>query len=296
VNQAHFDQDPQPGLKKTGANAVRMFMYVTDGSVPASRYADAATQHHVGHGEIPIISMPNFPTGKQTTGASNAADFSAGVTWWAANYSTFAPLQKTMILNIANEWGPSGDPGWRSAYIAAVASLRLVGYTCPIMIDAGGSGQDIKDIVDYSADVFASDPRRSVIFSFHFYGLSQGPPYSTVSQMNAIFGQLQALKYSVGAAYVIGEFGPGYAIGPAPTNVTPGEVVMSAEAHGLGWLAWAWDDNNMANQQSDNQSFDFVYAAGRYEKQTDLTIYGQDIVLNPHYGLAANSVAGKHPR
>jgi hypothetical protein len=48
------------------------------------------------------------------------------------------------------------------------------------------------------------------------------------------------------------EFGPGNNWGPSPTLVTPAELIASAEANGVGWLAWAWDDHNQADGTSTN--------------------------------------------
>jgi mannan endo-1,4-beta-mannosidase len=288
IDRAHFDSNPQPGFQKTGANSTRMFMYTVNGSIPASTYASAAQNEHIAYGEVPIIAMAQFPDGTQTTGNGSTSELNAGVGWWTANYSAFASIQKYMILNIANEWGPSNSAVWSNAYISAVAALRAAGYTCPIMIDAGGSGQDINDIVNFSGAVFNSDPQKNLIFAFHFYGLSQGYPYSTVAMLQSISGSLAALKSSVGAAYAFTEFGPGYAIGPAPTNLSPGQIVTTAEAYGLGTVAWAWDDNDQGDEESDNNWFSFTYAGG-FTTQSDLTIYGQDMVLNPYLGIQTNS-------
>ncbi len=288
IDRAHFDSNPQPGFQKTGANSTRMFMYTVNGSIPASTYASTAQSDHIAHGEVPIIAMAQFPDGTQTTGNGSTSEFNAGVGWWTANYSAFASIQKYMILNIANEWGPSNSAVWSNAYISAVAALRAAGYTCPIMIDAGGSGQDINDIVNFSGAVFNSDPQKNLIFAFHFYGLSQGYPYSTVAMLQSISGKLAALKSSVGAAYAFTEFGPGYAIGPAPTNLSPGQIVTTAESYGLGTIAWAWDDNDQGDGESDNNWFSFTYAGG-FTTQSDLTIFGQDMVLNPYLGIQTNS-------
>jgi len=288
INRAHYDANPQPGFAKTGANCARMFMYTVDGSISAAEYASVATSEHISAGSIPIITMAQFPSKTATTGNGSTTDLASGVAWWTANYSAFASIQKSMILNIANEWGPSNSVTWSNAYQTSIASLRAAGYTCPLLIDTGGSGQDINDLVNYSQAVFNSDPQKNVIFAFHFYGLSLGAPYSTVADLESICGKLATLKSSVGAAYAITEFGPGYAIGPSPTNVSPGQVVTAAEAAGLGTIAWAWDDNDENSGESDNNTFSFKYAGG-YAVPSDLTIFGQDMVLNPYYGIAANA-------
>jgi hypothetical protein len=99
--------------------------------------------------------------------------------------------------------------------------------------------------------------------------------------------RLAALAQSTGAAFVIGEFGPGRNIGPSPTMLTPQEVIGAAEANAMGWMAWAWDDDDLSNSQSDNDGFAMVYSASTYASSADLTIFGQQVVegcLNPAPG------------
>ncbi len=105
--------------------------------------------------------------------------------------------------------------------------------------------------------------------------------------------RLAALSQQTGAAYVVAEFGPGNNIGPSPTTVTPAEIITAAETNGIGWMPWAWDDNNLANGASNNAWFSMTYAGpGIYNQRSDLTNYGQDMVLNPSYGL---SILAKRP-
>ena len=86
-------------------------------------------------------------------------------------------------------------------------------------------------------------------------------------------------------AFVFGEFGPGRNIGPSPTMLTPQQVIGAAEAAGIGWMGWAWDDNNLANGASDNSWFSMTLnGPGMYTSASDLTIYGQQVVLSS-YGL-----------
>jgi hypothetical protein len=90
---------------------------------------------------------------------------------------------------------------------------------------------------------------------------------------------------SQGIAVAITEFGPGNNIGPSPTLVTPGEVISTAEAANIGWVAWAWDDNNLASCKSDDNWFSMTYSCGTYTRASDLTNFGRDVVLNPNYGI-----------
>ena len=274
VNRAHFDSSSQPGLSHSGANAVRMLMYKL--SVGAATYAHVLQTQHLAYGEVPIPGMAFFPDDAKTSCNTSQSELSAGVAWWAANVRTFAQLDNSMILNIANEWGPAHSPVWRDAYIAAVGTLREAGYRSPLLIDAGGCGQDAQEILQYAEAIYASDPQKNVIFSYH--------DYSPVSSLE-FFPQLAQLA-SKGIVVILGEFGPGRNIGPSPTVLTPQQIITTAEANRLGWLAWAWDDNDLANGASDDQWFSMTYVGpGIYERPADLTQYGKEIVLNATYGL-----------
>ena len=286
VNRTHYDSSASSaGIAKSGANAVRMGMYHE--SIGAAAYINVLRQH-ISTKVVPIVSMFYFPDDTSISCSDSTTGFAAGVAWWVANAAAFAPLSKYLIVNVANEWGPSNSTVWRDSYVSAIASLRSAGYLNTILVDTGGCGQDVNDLLNYAPAVFNSDPQKNVMFAFHFYGLGEGPPYSTVAQMNTIFSQLAALGASQGMAFAIAEFGPGRAIGPSPTNVTAGQVITAAEANGLGWLAWAWDDNSLPGGRSDDASFSMTYAGpGIYNTPADLTTYGKDVVLNPTYGITA---------
>jgi hypothetical protein len=100
--------------------------------------------------------------------------------------------------------------------------------------------------------------------------------------------RLAALRKQTGAVYLIGEFGPGNNVGPSPTMVTPAQIIDAAEANGIGWIPWAWDDNNLSGGMSNNSWFSMTNSGpGIYTQPSDLTSYGQDLVLNPSYGIKA---------
>jgi hypothetical protein len=116
--------------------------------------------------------------------------------------------------------------------------------------------------------------------------------------MDTFLSPLQAISDSAGTfggpAIVLGEFSPGRDVnanGGDPTMVTPLEVIAAAESRGFGWIAWAWDDNNLANSMSDDNAYALVYDNfNGYSSSTpnpaDLTIYGKQVVLDPYYGTA----------
>ena len=121
------------------------------------------------------------------------------------------------------------------------------------MIDSGGCGRDIDDLVFYGPAVFNGDPQKNIIFSIHIYGNVQAGQASAV---------LKSLHQS-GLPIVVGEFGPGRNIRPSPTTLTPGELITAAENLGIGWMAWSWDNNNLSGPgppQSDDNGFAMVYS------------------------------------
>ena len=163
----------------------------------------------------------------------------------------------------------------------------VAGYKQTLLIDSGDCGQNAADILKYAQAVFDSDPQKNVVFSLHIYGAWARP--ATVSwkqDYDTVLAQMSQLNLPV----VIGEFGPGRNIGPSPTPITPLEVMTTAEGYKWGWLAWAVDDNDLANATSDDLWFSMLYNNFVYNSSADLTIFGKVVVDNPIYGLKAIAV------
>ena len=379
LNRNHYDSNTWVGpacAAKTATNAARWFMYLTDGSIPVSTYVTELNDQYIANGILPIITMAIFPNGNATSGNASPSDLTNGVNWWVSNSSAFAPYMEKMAINIANEWGPSNSTTWRDSYKTAVSSLRSAGYTCPIVIDAGGSGQDAADIVNYASAIQANDSLRNCVFSYHSYGLTTNTagiisgitkasgavvtlnysltphPFdslytnpgdntytgitswllSGVGGMTAIngtqpsgtngaggspssytltltvdssgfgaytsggqitpasyytnmIGQFAALQSS-NICVIIGEFGPGQNIGPSPTTTSPYNVIATAEANGLGWVYWAWDDH-VGSPAFTGWFGCTINNTGAFSVNSDLTAPGLDSCFNPRYGLVA---------
>jgi hypothetical protein len=371
IDRNHYDSNSSAGLAKSGANVVRIFVETNYGATWA-QLANIVQTQHIANKEVPIVTAPNTTSGTGTSCNTDAGVLSDVVAnSWVATASTWTPLDHWMIANIANEWGPSNSTVWRDSYVSAIAAMRDAGYLGTLLIDSGGCGQDLDDLVNYSGAVFDSDPQRNIMFALHPYGsvndyqasiahIANGNPtvvtltgsstchpfapsycpalgmtntysglteyrLSGVQGMTQINGnqpapqnvggasgawtvtlnvdstgfsayagggtiidyngnhavrlaRLAALASTTGAAYAVTEFGPGNDIGPSPTLVSPLQLVNDAEANKLGWLAWAWDDNNLANAQTNNEWFGLTYQAGVYTREADLTMYGQQIV------------------
>jgi mannan endo-1,4-beta-mannosidase len=268
VNKLHWDLS-SPGIPATHANTERWDIDFTQPTATNIALMQSSIASH-------MVPMPGNWNG---TCSEDPAVLSAIVDTWVAQESAWHAVDDKMIINVANEWGPSADTGWRDAYITAVGRLRAAGYLATISITSGGCGQDNPDLAQYAQAVFNSDPQKNIIFDQHVYGNFSDP--ATLSWEQDFITSMDALQ-ATGLAMIIGEFGPGRDVGPSPTMITPDQVIQAAESHNLGWLAWAWDDNAAAGD-----SWFALSSTGNYTSSADLTTFGKVVVENPTYGLLA---------
>jgi hypothetical protein len=280
TNKVHWD-NTSPGLNNTKSNTTRWNIDFT--RRPADNVALLQSPNSGGTIAHQQIVMPSSWVG---TCKGDTATFNGIVDTWVQQAASWNQLEKQLILNIANEWGPSDSTVWRDANIDAIKRLRAAGVHATIAVTAGGCGQDAAAILKYGKAVFDSDPEQNVIFDQHVYGafkdVAGGEPgqYDDQVDLDPHFKALAA----TGLVVVIGEFGPGRNIGPSPTNIKPERVMELAEKYNLGWLAWAWDDNDQANAMSSDNWFGMSYTGG-YTKSSDLTIFGRTVIENPTWGL-----------
>jgi mannan endo-1,4-beta-mannosidase len=170
VDRCHYDSGSLPAMSYSKANAVRTFVGINYGQT-WSGLANIIQTQNIAYDEVPVIAAPSTTTGTGTSCSSDPTVLSDVVAnSWVASASTWTAFNKNSIYNIANEWGPSNSTVWRDSYVTAISQMRGAGYLGPLMIDAGGCGQDEADLAQYAAAVFMSDPQRNVIFSYHMYG------------------------------------------------------------------------------------------------------------------------------
>ncbi len=269
VDKLHWDNG-SAGLANSHANTVRWDIDFTRSASSNVALLQGGAGKTAGTIYNHMAVMPgawDAPSGTLTC-SNDATILQSAVSVWVAQAATWGQIEKYAILNIANEWGPSNSTIWRDSYQTAISQMRQAGIHATLSIDSGGCGQDNADLVKYAQAVFDSDPEKNVIFDRHVYG------------GNANVGSLQtdaAALAALGLPIIFGEFGPGRGIGPSPTNVTPAQVIQTAEEYGFGWMAWAWDDNDLSNAQADNSWFALSYA-GAYASSADLTLFGQEVV------------------
>ncbi len=140
LNVTHWDNwGGAKAVALAGANVARLALNFDR---PAATNA-ALVDTYVSEGLIPILG--NW----KGTCKSDPATLAAIVDTWVAQAPTWAAphFSKTILINIANEWGPPNSAVWRDSNIAAVGRLRAAGYTQTIVIDSGGCGQDAADVL-----------------------------------------------------------------------------------------------------------------------------------------------------
>jgi mannan endo-1,4-beta-mannosidase len=272
VNKVHVDQS-NTGLELTRTNAVRVNLYFR---LPNATTTTLFDRFYAAH----IVVIPGRWDATCVGDNTFAATLASEVDAWVAEAAAWKKYERASMINIANEAGPSNSTIWRDQYIIAVGRMRAAGYGGLLMIDSGGCGQDVDDIAKYGAAVLAADPLQNIVFSLHVYGDTPN-----VTTLNTNLDRLKA----TGLSFLVGEFGPGRDIGPSPTNLAPADLMASALARGIGALAWAADDNNLANSMADDSWFSLFYNLTKpyTGDAADLTIFGKVVVNDPSVGLLA---------
>jgi len=311
VNRNHYDSSCDQGIWNSAANCERYVLYWANGTTSAQFVNTYIIPNIINHGIIPIVSAFFTSTGITTSGDTDPATLIQCVDDWIDGVNDFVgasawkTIEKYMILNIANEWGPQTST-WQSTYITAVQSLRAAGFNCALLIDAPGFGQDgggeapfTTTVIPYGPGIIEADPQHNIIFGCHVYfNIQAGQALSYLTPMA-----------QSGLPFIVSEFGPGRNIGPAPTDLTPGELISACEQLGCGWIGWAWDDNNLPNIESDDSGFAMVFSnppqtpappyGGYFTRNpADLTMWGNNIVLATPNGQTdglGNTISGSTP-
>lgn len=186
--QAYIDQ-----VAQTGANAIRIPWYTSGKSwrdQPANGGTIGTVNSYVsgGHlnniiaycitkGMIPILSIhdDNYITCNADWNYFN----STVMNFWTspAVLSLIENNKAKMIINLANEFDYVRWTGnqttalnnFKANYNAAITTLRNVGVTVPIMIDAPDCGQSSTELLSIAANMNTNDPQHNLIFSSHAY-------------------------------------------------------------------------------------------------------------------------------
>lgn len=303
VNRCHSDSDAT-GMYNTGMNCCRMFMNLT----LSWSVQQALMNEMLAHKVIPIPTCAGVGTnaGTATSGSSDPAVMTAATQLWVDQATNWKSIPNS-IINVANEWGPTGSSSntvWRDSCVTSIGGMRGAGYTGPLMYDAPGSGQDSGDngngwtIRNHSQALMDADPQKNIIIGLHIYG-NWAP-----GELLAYLQDLRAFSLTSGIVFAITEYGPArVSRGDAShTYVEALEVRGDCMVVGMGCIVWAWDDTPA---DTTGTPFSMVKNAGSYVTGTagfasstsfpngnpaDLFDFGTDVVLHPVLGMRYTSV------
>jgi mannan endo-1,4-beta-mannosidase len=248
----------------------------SDAQTPEARRA--VVQQYIAQGIVPMVDYHNATCDENPASVSAAVDF-----WLGPDKAWLQGLERYVMLNITNEWGPNSTV-WRDAYLNAVARLRAAGVKNLLVIDAGGDcGQDAQSVETWGREIFDADPEKNVVFSVHMYGFWVDPGSAVAGtwdgrqpyDIDAELGRLDA----TGLPIVVGEFS--WNTFNQVTYRTQ-SAVAAFEKHGVGWLAWMWF--NPGGDVTVDMATSQVYT-----QSSDLTDFGHFLIEDPNVGLMARA-------
>ena len=105
----------------------------------------------------------------------------------------------------------------------------------PFVVDAPGWGRNVEQLLQVAPDILAADPLHNVIFSWHMYDSGN----AQAARIDTALDTAAAQKIP----FIFGEFGshsPGACHMPVPYQ----SIITKAQARGVGYLPWSWDNMN----------------------------------------------------
>lgn len=209
-----------PEIAKTGANCVRLVWTNEGNAEDFTKLMDNCIANK-------MIAMPEChdATGKWE-------DLYQCLEMWKnpAIKKSVMKHKKWTLLNIGNEVGDGTVTAvqFKTEYKKAIDSLRLWGYTVPLVIDASNWGQDVDVIIASWKELQEHDPLKNILFSVHSY-------WETTENYQKVVNA--SLNDSL--PIIIGE-------GPSITRYPTCEILDYKTGldlcgkNDIGWLSWSW--------------------------------------------------------
>lgn len=243
---------------------------------------------------IPTVFYTDYVNGTQTTGATDLRTLSSAVHFWVSQSKHWTTYNNIAMFNIANEWGPCPDDpdvaNYKNGYVSAVRTMRIAGYTGPLVVDAGCSGQGADMLVASAAAIEAADPMHNTVFSIHVYGsFYNNTPLCDGCGLQ--FGPWMQQLAQLNVPVIIGEFGCAGCDGTVqPDPVQADTIMQTGEQYQFGWLAWSWDDTNDGCPPDTSLELLGPCPGDGYEAfYANMSAYGKDVILSPNFGMQAVS-------
>lgn len=228
-------------IDSAGANMIRLQLRRNTTAGQLRRALDEAVK-----AQIPVMI---FYWEKDITCASDSALLRRDTeALWLKRWAKVLKEEKYqpwIMLNIANEWGTSKDgfKDYTATYNDLIKAFRAKGFRAPIVIDAADCGQAVSSFTEGRGKAFVeADPLKNLIVSAHAYHHLWNSP-------GRIDDNIAALK-ATGLPFMLGEFGD-RELNEDGHTVDHLYLMQSADAQGVGWLAWSWKGNGGATRVLD---------------------------------------------
>ena len=283
ANTAVFWQSEANGMKsfadmkKAGANCARIIS-VTNSSENTWSWQSvfdkqkACVKASIDNKIIPILEFHDVTCGSGYDNDAEGKNLKKCVDYWCTPnlVSLCKEFEKSLIVNVANEWGPTTTV-WRDSYKKAITAMRAAGIKNTILIDAGGCGQNPTTLINYGQELLNFDPQHNILFSIHFYGSWMTKETAKSNWQYYVEDYLPQFKTKK-LPVIVGEFGWTGALENF-TLYDPKTIISECNRLGIGWLYWAWNSN------PEEIYYDIVadYTKG-YSTEADLTEQGKYMV------------------
>jgi|GEM_PF-165509 len=216
-----------PAIAQTGANTIRIVL--SDGQQWTKDNLSAIQNLITLSEQNKLVVILEVHDG---TGSDSAAVLDNIANYWIEMKSALIGKEKTVILNIANEWyGTWNGAGWAAGYQSVIPKLRNAGIKNTILVDCAGWGQYPQSIFDYGTQVFNADPLKNTMFSIHMYEYAGGNAATVKSNIDNVLNK--------NLAVIVGEFGIKHTNG----DVDEATIMSYAQQKGVGYLGWSWKGN-----------------------------------------------------
>jgi mannan endo-1,4-beta-mannosidase len=210
-------------IAKTGANVVRI-VWNSTGTAAA---LDKTIANALAQKLIPLI--------EDHDATGDLSKVPAVVDYWVKPdvVQVVTKHQDKLLLNIANEAGNGGviEDDFRTTYTDAIARLRKVGYTMPLIIDGPSWGSNITLLFATGPDLIQADPLHNILLSVHTYWID--PDGSTTKS------KMQQAE-SNGLPLIVGEFADVKNGDCNSGSFNVSVLMQEAQDRQIGWLAWSW--------------------------------------------------------
>ncbi len=227
---------------------------------------DQHLQRVIDLGMVPVVDLHCY------LGATDVDHFlDSAVPWFVANAELWEKYEDYLILELANEFGVwhMSDEVFVDMYAEAITRIRAAGIDNTLVVNPFDWGKKWQQVDRYGYKLSNVDPQKNILFDIHFYtGIAEDR-----ETIDTVIGTLTDKD----VPFVIGEFTDRF----TAVDFDHEHVMERAEASGVGYLGWSWNDWYPENGR---------HAVCAWEATTigDCTQWGRDLI-DGRYGVRATA-------